>query len=99
MDVSALWGLGTTTTVCVTAFVLVVGLLWMYVMLARPSSSTGDYERLEELLSDEGKKATAKPNVGRKEQRKGKGKGRTVSQQLHSLLVLHGALLMEFIQL
>ena len=67
-------------------------------MLARPSSSTRDYERLEELLSDEGKKATAKPNVGRKEQRKGKGKGRTVSQP-HGLLVLHGALLMEFIQL
>ena len=82
MDVSALWGLG-ATTVCVTAFVLVLGLLWMCVMLARPSSSARDYERLEELLSDEGKKATAKPSVGRKEQRKGKGKGRTVSERPH----------------
>ena len=50
-------------------------------MLARPSSSAEDYERLEELLSDEGKKAAVKPSAGRKEQRRGRGKGRTVSER------------------
>lgn len=74
MDVSRLWALD-TTTLCVSAFVCALGVLWMYVMLSRPSASQ-NYERLEELLSGEQKKSTGK---AKKDAKKGKGKIKTVS--------------------
>ena len=75
------------TTACVTAFVVALGLVWVYVMmLARPTNSSREYERLESLLSDSGgKKTVGKTSPGKKEGKKGKGRGKTVSEYIYVL--------------
>ena len=100
MDMISLLGLDATTA-CVTAFVLALGVLWMYVMFAPPSGSAREYERLEQLLSDDpAKKAALKTTPGKREAKKGKGKGRAVSWYLYAMRstlysVTRGAHLLE----
>ena len=81
MDLLALWS-GSATFVWVTVFVVALGLLWFYVMHARPSSSAREYERMERLLSEDSTttKTPAKTGPGRREGRRGRGKGKTVSE-------------------
>lgn len=74
MDLSVLWSLD-PTAVCVSAIVLALGLLWMYVMLSRAPASV---ER--DLTEDAGTKGGGggKGSVGKKGARN-RGKGKTVS--------------------
>ena len=74
---SMLWRLDAAAA-CVALFVVALGSLWLYVALAKPSSR--EYERLEELLG-ESAVPTSSPagGGGRREGKKGRGKGKTVS--------------------
>ena len=64
------------TTACVTAFVVALGLLWVYVMmLARPTNSSREYERC--------KKTVGKTSPGKREGKNGKGRGKTVSEYIY----------------
>ena len=73
---SMLWRLDATTA-CVALFVVALGSLWLYVAFASPSSR--EYERLEELLSESAVAPSSPAGGERREGKKGRGKGKTVS--------------------
>ena len=81
---SMLWRLGATAA-CVAVFVVALGSLWLCVALAKPSDSTREYERLEELLGGEkGGPPPVTAGGGRKEGKKRRS-GKAVRRSVYAV--------------
>ena len=85
---SMLWRLDATAA-CVALFVVALGSLWLCVALAKPSHSSREHERLEELLGESAvATSSAAGGGGRREGKKGRGRGKTVSSCIYALFTL-----------